>query len=369
MGPPDCDLSHKNPATLIVGAARKAWVALREGRLQLSPSAWLRDLARHWREEAPRARAAAPHRTDRKRLDDSYSRWLRAHPEHATPGSELADLTILVLVDDPAHVDQIIRSAQSQSFDRWELWLMYRSPDSIIDSTAPPHGDGDRRVREWTLEAGSNDAWMPPGHSPYIVLLDTTTILAPGALARVAAAAHHAGADWIFTDDDLLDASGARSDPNLKGDFSPELALVDDYATRLAVASRSAIERCGGLRRESGNAQIYDLLLRIAEQNGRVHHLAEVCAHRRNTVSAVLSDDHRRRRRTNRHTSVGTGGNGNRAPHVAHALQHAARQMAELVAPYFENHDRHSDSRLPSICYVSASKASRRLSIPTALPS
>jgi O-antigen biosynthesis protein len=91
----------------------------------------------------------------------------------------------------------------------------------------------------------------------------------------------------------LLDSAGRRSDPNLKGAFSPELALVDDYATRLAVSPRRAIVEAGGLRPGYGGAQVYELFLRVVDCGTRVAHLPDVCCHRRAAVSPVLTEEHR----------------------------------------------------------------------------
>jgi GT2 family glycosyltransferase len=99
--------------------------------------------------------------------------------------------------------------------------------------------------------------------------------------------------DWIYTDDDRLDDSGKRSDPNLKGSFSPELALADDYATRLAVVRRSAAEDVGGLQSEWREAQVYDLLLRIAARGGPIRHVAEIGCHRRGPSASALGPHHR----------------------------------------------------------------------------
>jgi GT2 family glycosyltransferase len=123
--------------------------------------------------------------------------------------------------------------------------------------------------------------------------LDADTLLAPDGLAQAMPATADALADWIYTDDDHLDDKGRRVDPNLKGDFSPELALADDYATRLAVVRRRAIEQAGGLESHCGQAQIYSLLLRIAARGGAIRHVAEVACHRLRATASVLGPHHR----------------------------------------------------------------------------
>ena len=93
-------------------------------------------------------------------------------------------------------------------------------------------GPTDPRIRVVSLDkiVSADGTWLPPGTSETVVFLDAQSLLAPGALARIARMTLREPDAWIYTDDDLLDSAGQRSDPNLKGAFSPELALVDDYA-------------------------------------------------------------------------------------------------------------------------------------------
>jgi len=285
--------------TLVRGAAGKAWVAFREGRLPLSPRWWLRALTLHWREGLSRQPVETQRQADdeaRAELDESYARWLRRRQPPAALLPEAA-LTVVALVDDPRHAIDVVTSVRAQSVDTWTLWLVAENPPESPAARQPwPSWPDDPRIHVVAHDAfaAGDSTWLPPGDGDCVVLLDSNCLLAPDALGHVAAALRAAQADWFYTDDDLISDAGVRSDPNLKGAYSPELALADEYATRLAVVSRQAIARCGGLRHECGGAQIYDLLLRIVEHGGTVEHLAEVCCHRRFAVPAVPSEQHRR---------------------------------------------------------------------------
>ncbi|MBM3819130.1 MAG: glycosyltransferase [Acidimicrobiia bacterium] len=269
------NVSHLGMFFLIAarGAMAKAWAAVRENRLPLSPRWWRQALVLHWRE----ARAAGSGGT-------SYDQWL-THHQPASGDVRGPHISVAALVDEPAHVDALIDSVIQQSFEDWDLWIVpvrWRDDYERIIERRPK----DLRVRLVRT-------WVPPAGGGSVVLLDPHSLLAPGALARVSQTAQREPDAWIYTDDDLLDNDGRRSDPYFKGEFSPELALVDDYATRLAVAPRPAITQAGGLRPAYGTAQIYDLFLRMIESGVRVVHLAEVCCHRRAPVPAVFSEEHR----------------------------------------------------------------------------
>jgi len=281
---------------VVRGALSKAWTAFRENRLPLSPRWWLQNLSLHWKETRASLEAISPSAgLDRARLDASYKEWLLDTAHCDAEEIESPHLSIAALVDDPAHLDPVVQSVILQSFDDWDL--------SVIPLRWRPEYEGildgrreDPRIRLVRLDnlVSADGTWLPPGTGETVVFLDPQSLLAPGALARIARMTLIKPDAWIYTDDDLLDGAGRRSDPNLKGAFSPELALVDDYATRVAVSPRRAVVEAGGLHPAYGGAQIYELFLRVVDAGVRVEHLAHVCCHRRTLVPPVLTREHRR---------------------------------------------------------------------------
>jgi GT2 family glycosyltransferase len=94
-------------------------------------------------------------------------------------------------------------------------------------------------------------------------------------------------ADVVYSDEDRIDERGIPSDPWFKPDWSPETLLTRDYAGRLLMIRREALERAGGVRDVFESANWYEALLRVTEQTPRVAHVAQVLYHRdaRNTVA------------------------------------------------------------------------------------
>jgi GT2 family glycosyltransferase len=280
---------------VVRGALSKAWTAFRENRLPLSPRWWLQALLLHWKETRVSLEATSPSAgLNRARLDASYRRWLLDDAQRAKGEVHGPHLSIAALIDDPAHLDRAIQSVIGQSFQDWDLSLITLRwrPEYETFLDAGPH---DHRIRLIRLEnlVTADGTWLPPATGETMVFLDSESLLAPDALARIGRTALHQPDAWIYTDDDLLDSAGRRCDPNLKGAFSPELALVDDYATRVAVSPRRAIVNAGGLRAAYGRAQIYELFLRVVDGGTRVEHLADVCGHRHAPVPPVLTHEHR----------------------------------------------------------------------------
>jgi GT2 family glycosyltransferase len=174
------------------------------------------------------------------------------------------------------------------------LWFVHVDRPNGKSAPLGAHAQ-DARIRSVLLEelTRTDGTWIPPGRSEYLVLLNPDTLLAPDALGKLAPVMSERTADWIYSDDDRRDSSGKRCDPYFKGAFSPELALTDDYATRLAVVRRQAIHDAGGLQSNCREAQIYDLLLRIVGGGGTVKHATEVACHRRSSVPPTLGPHHR----------------------------------------------------------------------------
>ena len=281
---------------VVRGALSKAWTAFRENRLPLSPRWWLQALFLHWTETRASLEAISPSAgLDRARLDASYNRWLLDRTQRDAEEVRGPHLSVTALVDELAHVDAVIQSVALQSFEDWDLSLIPLRWRPEYEGVLKGHPK-QSRIRIVSLDeiTRPDGTWLPPGTGETVVFLDPQSLLAPDALERIARIAECEPDAWIYTDDDLLDSAGRRSDPNLKGAFSPELALVDDYASRVAVSPRRAIVDAGGLRPAYAGAQIYELFLRVVDAGTGVEHLADVCCHRRTRVPPVLTDTHRR---------------------------------------------------------------------------
>ena len=57
--------------------------------------------------------------------------------------------------------------------------------------------------------------------------------------------------DVVYSDEDKLDADGARCDPYFKPDWSPDLFRSSMYACHLLVLRRALVEAVGGFRPSS----------------------------------------------------------------------------------------------------------------------
>jgi GT2 family glycosyltransferase len=116
--------------------------------------------------------------------------------------------------------------------------------------------------------------------APFVAWLDAGDRLAATAVERVLAAADD-DVDFVYTDEDELDEHGARAEPRLKPDWSPERLLAYPYTGRLAAFRHSTLADAGGIRPELALALDHDVALRVGERAPGVAHVAEVLYHRR----------------------------------------------------------------------------------------
>jgi glycosyl transferase family 2 len=178
-----------------------------------------------------------------------------------------------------------IRSIIDQAYPHWQLCVCDTGiRSSTEDALAGLSGDDDRVEIDREPNVDSPEALTRAvglARGEYVGVIDEGAELAPEALFRVSEAALNTGADIIYTDEDLLDSVGRRSEPTFKPAFSPDLLLSRQYLGRLCLLRRDLVELMGGLDRELGTAAEHDLILRVSEVTKRVVHLPGVFYHRR----------------------------------------------------------------------------------------
>lgn len=248
----------------------------------------------------------------RRSQQDPYSRWVwhnrptprllaaLGHDAQAAvaAGGPLISLLVPAYNTPEPYLRQLLDCLRAQLYPRWEL--------CVADDASPkPH------VRAILEEAAKSDPRIRPvfrkenGHisratnsalgiatGEFVALLDHDDLLPPDALLHVAQAVlAHPTAGYLYTDEDKIDDTGRRFDPQFKGDWSPEMAITHNYTHHLTVIRRSVVNAVGGLRPEFNGAQDIDLFLRCFEKIAHtdVVHVPFVCYHWRAHAESTAS--------------------------------------------------------------------------------
>jgi len=179
----------------------------------------------------------------------------------------------------------MIDSVLSQTFTGWELILVddvSLSPHvrQILDAAASdPRIHSVRRESNGGIVAASNDG-LAAATGDFIVLLDHDDLLVFDALAVVEAALSADDTiDYLYSDEDKINAEGHLEQEFYKPDWSPERLRSQNYCCHLSVLRRSLVEELGGFRYGFDGSQDHDLILRVTENARGIHHVPRVLYH------------------------------------------------------------------------------------------
>ena len=205
-------------------------------------------------------------------------------------------LSIAAAVSDPplSMLKEMLSSVRAQVFADWELCLCAdRRCGSHVREALDRAAGWDSRIRvrycdgDGTVPATAMAMAMARGS--FLALLGDRDRLHRKALASIDEAIRVIPeADFVYTDEDTIDAAGRHSDAFFKPDWSPERLRVQMYTGRLSFLRRSLVDRVGGFDAALSGAAEWDLALRVSERARAVAHIPGALYHRR----AVDPADH-----------------------------------------------------------------------------
>lgn len=181
---------------------------------------------------------------------------------------------------------EMIDSVLGQSEPDLELVLVDDvSPSEAVRTVLREAAARDPRVRVVEREtngrivAASNDA-IAAATGDFLVLVDHDDLLTTDALAVMRAAIEeHPEADYLYSDEDKVDAEGHFYDEFRKPVWSPERLRSHMYTGHLSVMRASLVREVGGFRDGYDGSQDHDLALRVGERARLVQHVPHVLYH------------------------------------------------------------------------------------------
>src|SRR5215213_2402536 len=244
----------------------------------------------------------------------AYARWLQLHgspseqqrSEMRSRTNEFASRPLISVLLPVYNVDEkwlrlCIDSVLSQIYENWELCIADdHSSRPHVHRVLDEYAARDQRVKviyrseNGHISAASNSA-LALAKGDFVVLLDHDDQLSPDALFWVANELNvFPETAMIYSDEDMIDTRGQRSQPKFKPDFSHDLLYSLNLVTHLSAYKTELVRSIGGFRTGFDGSQDYDLALRIVEQIGdhQIRHIPRVLYYWRAIAGSVaLSSD------------------------------------------------------------------------------
>lgn len=205
-------------------------------------------------------------------LTPRLARCLEAEARAIAPGPKIS--LVVPAYNTPArYLTELLDSVRGQFYPNWELCVADdASPQGHVRTMLAAAAAADPRIKFVVRErnghiAQATNSALDLATGDYVALLDHDDLLPHDALLHVAQAIQrHPTAGYLYTDEDKIDDQGRRYDPQMKGGWSPEMAITHNYTHHLSVIRRDIVEAVGRLRPECNGAQDIDLFLRCFER-------------------------------------------------------------------------------------------------------
>ena len=180
----------------------------------------------------------------------------------------------------------MVASVRAQTYEGWQLVLVDDcSPSAAVRRELREFAGSDDRITlveratNGGIVAASQDA-LANATGEFVALLDHDDLLAEGALAAMATMIErYPDVDYLYSDEDKVNADGVHYDVFRKPDWSPERLRCQMYTGHLSVGRTALVRQVGGFQRGTDGSQDHDLVLRVTERARRVVHLPEVLYH------------------------------------------------------------------------------------------
>jgi len=225
--------------------------------------------------------------------EDRYRQWVEGElpPGEPPPGSSPL-ISLVMPVHNPRRdwLEAAVASVVAQTYGCWQLCVCDdASEQSWVAEYFAARSAGEPRIR-FTVSrerlgiSGALNRAAELASGEYAGFLDQDDVLAPHALAAVAAAVQDGPADLVYSDEDYIDSQGRRVQPIFKPAFSPDLLHGGMYMGHLLVLRIARLRELGGFRSECDGSQDYDLALRLAGPSGpprpgAIRHIPRVLYH------------------------------------------------------------------------------------------
>ena len=231
-----------------------------------------------------------------------YAEWIR---QYDSPSAEVSAslveqvdglthkplFSVLLPVAHPALVDlrRAIASVQQQLYPHWELCIVIGTEASAaVHALLKDYAQVEPRIKIATGRTSdmaqlSNQALtMVSDQSNWVISFNAIFSIATQAMIIMARAINvHENNQIIYTDADVWDTQGQRTEPDFKPDWNPDLHLSRDLIGCFGIYRTALVQQVGGYQIGTAEAMDFDLSLRCLERVApeQIVHLPYVLFH------------------------------------------------------------------------------------------
>jgi GT2 family glycosyltransferase len=247
--------------------------------------------------------------TVQKNASGSYDTWIRENE----PGEQdlslqreeartllyrpLISVIVPVYETDEDMLVRMIESVRAQTYEDWELCIADgNSGKTYVREKLQEYAGRDKRIKVVFLKenkhiAGNSNEALSLAEGQFIGFLDHDDELAPFALYEIVRLLNaDPSLDFIYSDEDKIDAHGRRGSPFFKPDWSPDLLLSVNYICHFTVIRHFLLKEIGGFRNGFDGAQDYDLFLRASTVTSKIAHIPKILYHWRDHEASTATD-------------------------------------------------------------------------------
>lgn len=194
-------------------------------------------------------------------------------------------------------LEDMINSVLNQTYKNVELCLADGSDEShsYVEEYCIKRAQNDSRVVYKKLEENkgiseNTNACLSMATGDYIGLLDHDDILHRSALYEVMKAICKQGADFIYTDEEVVSEDGKEHvTPHFKPDFAIDNLRANNYICHFTVFARHLLEKSGNFRSQCDGSQDHDIILRLTKQADKIVHIPKILYHWRACTGSVAA--------------------------------------------------------------------------------
>jgi GT2 family glycosyltransferase len=198
------------------------------------------------------------------------------------------------LIDDDSIFFEIIKNINLQTYDNWELLLYVKYDKFNHFENLLKRELFYKKVKIFKENLSKNfneeDA-INQANGNWIVFLNKAKLLRWALSIISNEIIINPKLKIIYSDDDIYNINGTRSNPNFKPDLNIDLFYSNDYIGDSVFYSKELITRIGNIRPKFKNARFFDLRLRCLDvlNSNQIKHSPYLLFHYQNEESDLIS--------------------------------------------------------------------------------